>query len=138
MKVNRVKRGKGAFIIGIAWKTAVILCLASAAAGTYGYLAMHPFPSLMPIKHIAFQGNRHLTDDELKAFMDQSGVAPPPPPEAPAMAMSGDASQTESSSSASSSQKQIDLLKLMLEQLAQLSKDGETATTSASLLNVTA
>jgi len=69
MKVNRMKRGKRAFIIGIVWKTAVILCVASAAAGTYGYLAMHPFPSLMPIKHISFQGNRHLTDDELKAFI---------------------------------------------------------------------
>ena len=49
MKVNRVKRGKRAFIIGIAWKTAVILCLVSAAAGTYGYLAMHPFPSSCPL-----------------------------------------------------------------------------------------
>ena len=27
----------------------------------------------MPIKHIAFQGNRHLTDDELKAFI---GIQP--------------------------------------------------------------
>ena len=69
MKVNRVKRGRRAFVVGIVWKTAVILCVVSAAAGTYGYLAMHPFPSLMPIKHIVFQGNRHLTDDELKAFI---------------------------------------------------------------------
>jgi cell division protein FtsQ len=69
MKVNRVKRGKRAFVIGFVWKTAMILCVASAAAATYGYLSMHPFPSVMPIKHIAFQGNRHMTDDELKAFI---------------------------------------------------------------------
>jgi cell division protein FtsQ len=69
MKVNKVKRGRRAFVIGIAWKTAVMLCVVSAAAAAYGYLAMHPFPSLMPIKHIAFQGNRHLADDELKAFI---------------------------------------------------------------------
>jgi cell division protein FtsQ len=69
MKVNRVKRGKRAFVFGIVWKTAVIFCVVSAAAGTYGYLAMHPFPSLMPIKHIAFKGNRHLTDDELKSYI---------------------------------------------------------------------
>ncbi len=69
MKVNRVKKGRRAFVFGIVWKTAVILCVVSAAAGAYGYLAMRPIPSLMPIQHITFQGNRHLTDDELKAFI---------------------------------------------------------------------
>jgi len=73
MKVNRVKRSRRAFVAGIVWKTAVVLCVASAAAVTYGYLAMHPLPSLMPVQHIVFQGNRHLTDDELKAF---TGIRP--------------------------------------------------------------
>jgi cell division protein FtsQ len=69
MKVNKVKRGRRAFVIGIVWKTSVILCIASAAAAAYGYLSLRPLPSLVPIKHIAFQGNRHLADDELKAFI---------------------------------------------------------------------
>jgi Ca2+-binding EF-hand superfamily protein len=79
-----------------------------------------------------------LNTDELKSFMDKSGFAPPPPPPGGmAMATSSDDSQAKSSSATGSSQKQIDLLKIMLEQLTKLSKEADP-TASTSLLNVTA
>jgi cell division protein FtsQ len=73
MKVNRIKKGRRAFIIGIVWKTVVVLCFATAAAGAYSYISLRPFPSLMPIRHVVFEGNRHLTDEELK---DLTGIRP--------------------------------------------------------------
>lgn len=84
-------------------------------------------------------GDGSLNSDELKSFMDKSGFAPPPPPtEEMGMATSSDSdtSQTESASAGKSKTEQIDLLKLMLEQLTQLSKTESS--TSTSLLNTAA
>lgn len=82
-------------------------------------------------------GDGSLNADELKSFMDKSGFAPPPPPpEGMAMAISSDDSETKSSATQGSSQKQIDLLKIMLEQLTKLNKEADS-TASTSLLNVT-
>jgi Ca2+-binding EF-hand superfamily protein len=85
-------------------------------------------------------GDGSLNADELKSFMDKSGFAPPPPPPGEmGVATSSDTSQTESESisAGKSKQEQIDLLKIMLEQLTQQLSNTES-TTSTSLLNIAA
>lgn len=90
-------------------------------------------------------GDGSLNADELKSFMEQSGFVPPAPPGGMAMGTSSDTTQTASasstdstsSSSTTASQKQIDLLKIMLEQLTTLSTDAN-GSTPTSLVDVTA
>jgi cell division septal protein FtsQ len=69
MKMNRVKKGKGAMVLSIAWKAALGISLISLAIAVYGYLALPSFPSFVPLTHIVFKGNRHLADDELRALL---------------------------------------------------------------------
>ncbi len=84
-------------------------------------------------------GDGSLNADELKSFMDKSGFATPPPPGEMGVASSSDTSQTESESisAGKSKQEQIDLLKIMLEQLTEQLSNSESAT-STSLLNIAA
>ncbi|MCX5875581.1 MAG: EF-hand domain-containing protein [Deltaproteobacteria bacterium] len=83
-------------------------------------------------------GDGSLNADELKAFMTQSGFTPPSHPEGMATAASSDATQAGTSNTKNYSQQQIDLLKIMLEKLTELSSTGSGSTTTASLLDVTA
>jgi Ca2+-binding EF-hand superfamily protein len=82
-------------------------------------------------------GDGSLNAEELKSFMDKSGFAPPPPLGEMGVASSSDTSQTESESISvgKSKQEQIDLLKIMLEQLTEQLSNSES-TTSTSLLNI--
>ncbi|MHB1015668.1 MAG: hypothetical protein ACYC2W_10380 [Desulfurivibrionaceae bacterium] len=90
-------------------------------------------------------GDGQLNADELKTFMEKSGFVPPAPPGGMAMGTSSGTTQTASasstdstsSSSTTASQKQIDLLKIMLEQLTTLSTDAN-GSTPTSLVDVTA
>jgi len=67
MRVNRIKgSGKGIGILGIFRNIATCIGIFSIAVIVYIYSA--PISSVLPVKHIVFTGNRHLTDDELKAI----------------------------------------------------------------------
>jgi cell division protein FtsQ len=74
MKVNRVKKGgKRLRIFGAVRNVAVLISVFATAIIVYIYLSSHPIKPVFPIGHIAFFGNRHLTDDEVKAL---SGIHP--------------------------------------------------------------
>jgi Ca2+-binding EF-hand superfamily protein len=79
-------------------------------------------------------GDGALNSDELKSFMDKSGFAPPP--KEMDLAVSNDTAKTGAVNTKKSNQEQIDLLKIMIEKLTQLSKTESTASTS--LLDVDA
>lgn len=69
MKANKFKKtGRGLRIFSIVRKIAVLISIFIAATGVYFYVRTHPEISVFPLKHLTFIGNRHLTDDELKAF----------------------------------------------------------------------
>ncbi len=69
MKVNKIKRnGKRTKLFGSYRNVAVLVCIFAAAIVTYIYIFSHPIKPLFPIKRIAFTGNRHLTDDELRTL----------------------------------------------------------------------
>jgi cell division protein FtsQ len=69
MKGNKIKRkGKRIKLFGSYRNVAVIICIFAVAIITYIYFFSHPIKPLFPIKHIAFTGNRHLTDDELRTL----------------------------------------------------------------------
>jgi cell division protein FtsQ len=69
MKANKLKgTGRGLKIFSIVRKIAVLISIFITATGVYFYVHTHPAISACPIKHLIFIGNRHLTDDELKAF----------------------------------------------------------------------
>ncbi len=68
MRINRVKK-KGRFrISGTVHNIAALISVFAVAIIAYLYIHMHPMKPIFPIKHVAFVGNKHLTDDELKAF----------------------------------------------------------------------
>jgi len=55
-------------VLGFARNITVFIFTLSLAIGGYFYFSLHPLQSLLPVKHIVFEGNRHMTDDELKAL----------------------------------------------------------------------
>jgi len=74
MKVNKIKRnGKRMKIFSSFRNLAVLVCIFAAAIIIYLYIYSHPIKPVFPIKHIAFTGNKHLTDDELRVL---AGVHP--------------------------------------------------------------
>ena len=67
MKANRLKRGKNRIkVYGIVRNMAVLLFVIIGAILSYLYLNSHPLKSILPLRHIAFIGNRHLTDAEMR------------------------------------------------------------------------
>ena len=67
MKANRLKRvSKGMSILGIFRNIAAFIGIFTIAVIVYIYLP--PIKSLLPVKHIVFIGNKHLTDDELRVL----------------------------------------------------------------------
>jgi cell division septal protein FtsQ len=47
---------------------AVLISVFATAIVVYIYIYSHPIKPVFPVEHIAFFGNRHLTDDEVKAL----------------------------------------------------------------------
>lgn len=69
MKANKFKgTGRRLRIFSIVRKITVLISIFITATGVYFYVHTHPAISVFPLKHLAFIGNRHLTDDELRAF----------------------------------------------------------------------
>jgi cell division protein FtsQ len=67
MKANNLMRaGKKINIFGIFRNVAVFIVIFAIAIFIYIYL--RPVRSVLPIKHLVFTGNKHLTDDELKVL----------------------------------------------------------------------
>ncbi len=67
MKANNLMRaGKKINIFGIFRNVAVFIVIFAIAIFIYIYL--RPVRSVLPIKHVVFTGNKHLTDDELKVL----------------------------------------------------------------------
>lgn len=67
MKANKLRRaGKKINIFGIFRNVAVFIIIFAIAIFIYIYL--RPVRSVLPIKHVVFTGNKHLTDDELKVL----------------------------------------------------------------------
>ncbi len=67
MKANKLRRaGKKINIFGIFRNVAVFIVIFAIAIFIYIYL--RPIRSVLPIKHVVFIGNKHLTDDELKVL----------------------------------------------------------------------
>lgn len=67
MKANKLRRaGKKINIFGIFRNVAVFIVIFAIAIFIYIYL--RPVKSVLPIKHVVFTGNKHLTDDELKVL----------------------------------------------------------------------
>lgn len=67
MKANKLRRvGKKINIFGIFRNVAVFIVIFAIAIFIYIYL--RPVRSVLPIKHVVFTGNKHLTDDELKVL----------------------------------------------------------------------
>ena len=72
MKANRLKRGRKRLkVTGIIRNMSVLLSILMLAILAYSYLRSHPLKSVLPVKHLTFIGNRHLSDDELRVL---SGV----------------------------------------------------------------
>lgn len=67
MKANKLKRGRKRIkASGIVRNMSVLLSVLTVAILAYFYLYSHPLKSVFPVRHVAFIGNRHLTDDELR------------------------------------------------------------------------
>ena len=67
MKANKLRRvGKKINIFGIFRNVAVFIVIFAIAIFIYIYL--RPVRSVLPIKHVVFNGNKHLTDDELRVL----------------------------------------------------------------------
>ncbi len=69
MKVNRLKKNKRRIdLFGTVRNISVLICIFALAIGIYLYNSSHPLKFIVPIKHFTFIGNKHLTDEELKAL----------------------------------------------------------------------
>jgi cell division protein FtsQ len=69
MRVNKVKRNRKRMrLFGSFRNIAVLICIFAVAIITYIHICSHPIKPIFPVKHIAFIGNRHLTDDELRTL----------------------------------------------------------------------
>jgi cell division protein FtsQ len=68
MKANKLRKaGKKINIFGIFRNVAVFIVIFATAICIYIYL--RPIRSVLPIKHVVFTGNKHLTDDELMVLV---------------------------------------------------------------------
>lgn len=69
MKVNKLKKGRRRINVSSTFRNiAVLIGIFALAIGIYFYSSSHPIKPVFPIKHITFIGNKHLTDEELKAL----------------------------------------------------------------------
>lgn len=69
MKANRLKgASKVMSVLGIFRNIAAFIGIFAIAVIVYIYSP--PIRSVLPVKHVVFIGNRHLTDDELRAFAE--------------------------------------------------------------------
>ncbi|NWF99176.1 MAG: FtsQ-type POTRA domain-containing protein [Nitrospirae bacterium] len=66
MKINRFRKHRNILIILRNAISMILIILA--AVSLYLLIYSNPFKFVFPVKHFLFSGNRHLTDDELKAF----------------------------------------------------------------------
>ena len=69
MKVNRVKKKSiRTTIFGTVRNVAGLVCIFAVAIIIYVYLYRHPLKPLFTVSQVAFTGNKHLADDELRAL----------------------------------------------------------------------
>jgi cell division protein FtsQ len=69
VKTNKFKKaGRKISIFGILKRFAVLIVIFTIAVIVSIYVSSHPLPLVLPIKHVIFIGNKHLTDDELTAI----------------------------------------------------------------------
>lgn len=69
MKINRVKnKSKRIRAFGTVRNVAVLMSVFAAAIIVYFYLHTHTVKPFFSIKRVAFTGNKHLTDEELRAL----------------------------------------------------------------------
>jgi len=69
MKVNRVKKkSKRTITFGTVRNVAGLACIFAVAIIIYVYLYRHPVKPVFSVNHLAFTGNKHLADDELRAL----------------------------------------------------------------------
>jgi len=69
MKVNRVKKkSKKTKTFGNVRNVAGLVCIFAIAIIIYVYLYRHPVKPVFSVNHVAFMGNKHLADDELRAL----------------------------------------------------------------------
>ena len=69
MKVNRVKKKtKRIKTFGNVRNVAGLVCIFAIAIIIYVYLYRHPVKPVFSVNHVAFMGNKHLADDELRAL----------------------------------------------------------------------
>lgn len=69
MKANKVRKtGQRKNLSGIVRNVAVPVFIFTGAIIIYFYIYSHPLEVFCPLKQIAFVGNKHLTDEELKAL----------------------------------------------------------------------
>ena len=73
MKINKLKRGRGKNLRSAMKTGMVFLCMASAVVLLAVFAYMNPLRTLFPAHNIFFNGNRHLTDDELREL---AGIGP--------------------------------------------------------------
>jgi cell division protein FtsQ len=66
-KNNRFRRATGRMhIFSIIGNSALFAFFIAITMGITAYIYMNPIKIILPIKHVVFTGNRHLTDDELR------------------------------------------------------------------------
>ena len=71
MKANKFKKGRKRMNIFTIGKDILVpIFIFASAIIVSAIIYSYPMNSLFPVKHIRFIGNRHLTDDELKALVD--------------------------------------------------------------------
>lgn len=69
MKVNRIKKkSKRTNAFGTVRNVAALVFIFAAAIVVYVFLHKHPIKPFFAIKQVTFMGNKHLTDDELRAL----------------------------------------------------------------------
>lgn len=69
MRVNKFKKDKRRInLFSTVRNISVLICIFAFAVGIYLYSSSHPLKSIVPVKHFTFIGNKHLTDEELKAL----------------------------------------------------------------------
>lgn len=69
MKINRARsKSKRIRAFGKVRSVAVLMCVFAVAIVVYFYLHKHTIKPFFSIKRIAFTGNKHLTDEELRAL----------------------------------------------------------------------
>lgn len=67
MKANRLKKkSKGMNVFSMVRNITVLVIIFAVAIVVFKYIQAYPVKSVFPVEHIAFAGNKHLTDDELR------------------------------------------------------------------------